>query len=75
MAETFKGLSGFVDDIFIYDTDAVQHAHHVRTFLQRCAEAEVLRSITWIVSLKQLVSFTWHGGHVLVCACKVLPLA
>ena len=36
MAEAFTGLSGFrriVDDIVIYDSNATQHAHHVRTFL------------------------------------------
>ena len=44
MAEAFTGLSGFrriVDDIVIYDSDAVQHANHVRTFLQRCTDKQI----------------------------------
>ena len=44
MAEAFAGLSGFrriVDDIVIYDSDATQHAQHVRTFLQRCADKQI----------------------------------
>ena len=34
MAEAFSGFPRIVDDIVIYDSDATQHAHHVRTFLQ-----------------------------------------
>ena len=44
MAEAFSGLTGFrriVDDIVIYDSDATQHANHVRAFLQRCAEKQI----------------------------------
>ena len=44
MAEAFAGLSGFrwiVDDIVIYDSDATQHANHVRAFLQRCADKQI----------------------------------
>ena len=44
MAEAFAGLSGFrriVDDIVIYDSDATQHANHVRSFLQRCADKQI----------------------------------
>ena len=44
MAEAFTGLSGFcqiVDNIVIYDSDATQHAHHVITFLQRCADKQI----------------------------------
>ena len=44
MAEAFAGLSGFrwiVDDIVIYDSDATQHAHHVRIFLQRCVDKQI----------------------------------
>ena len=40
MAEAFTGLSGFLR-IVIYDSDAMQHAHHVRTFLQRCADKQI----------------------------------
>ncbi len=41
MDEAFDGLPAFrhiVDGIVIYDSDANQHTHHVRQFLQRCAE-------------------------------------
>ena len=44
MYEAFQGLSGFrqiVDDIVIYDSDATQHATHVREFLHRCVEKKV----------------------------------
>ena len=44
MAEAFAGLSGFrqiIDDIVIYDSDATQHANHVRNFLQRCADKQI----------------------------------
>ena len=44
MAEAFAELSGFcpiVDDIVIYDSDATQHANHVRSFLQRCADKQI----------------------------------
>ena len=44
MAEAFTGLSGFrrnVDDIVIYDSDATQHAAHVRAFLQRCVDKQI----------------------------------
>ena len=44
MDEAIKGLSGFcriVDDVVIYDSDAVQHANHVRKFLQRCNEFKI----------------------------------
>ena len=44
MAKAFAGLSGFrriVDDIVIYDSDATQHANHVRAFLQRCADKQI----------------------------------
>ena len=44
MDEALKGLSGFrriVDDVVIFDSDAVQHANHVRKFLQRCNEFKI----------------------------------
>ena len=44
MAEAFAGLSRFhriIDDIVIYDSDATQHAQHVRAFLQRCADKQI----------------------------------
>ena len=39
--EAFAGLSGLrriIDNIVIFDSDATQHANHVRSFLQRCAD-------------------------------------
>ena len=45
MDEAFAGLSGFrhvVDDVVIYDSDATQHADHVRLFLQRCADRRII---------------------------------
>ena len=47
MAEAFTGLSGFrwiVDNIVIYDNDAIEHAYHAKDFLQRCT----YRQITWL---------------------------
>ena len=44
MYEAFQGLSGFrriVDDIVIYNSDATQHATHVREFLHRCAKKKI----------------------------------
>ena len=44
MSEALSGLSGFrriVDDMLIYDNDAVQHVSHVRAILQRCAERNI----------------------------------
>ena len=44
MDEALVGLSGFrriVDDIAIYDRDPEQHDHHVRMFLQRCADLNI----------------------------------
>ena len=44
MAEAFVGLTGFrriVDDIIIYDDNELQHATHVRQFLQRCADKQI----------------------------------
>ena len=41
MTEAFVGLTGFrrvVDDIIIYDDNELQHATHVRQFLQHCAD-------------------------------------
>ena len=38
------GLTGFrrvVDDIIIYDDNELQHATHVRQFLQRCADKQI----------------------------------
>ena len=44
MDEALAGLSGFrriVDDVVIYDRDPEQHDHHVRRFLQRCADLNI----------------------------------
>jgi len=44
MAEAFVGLTGFrrvVVDIIIYDDNELQHATHVRLFLQRCVEKRI----------------------------------
>ena len=41
MAEAFVGLTGFrrvVDDMIIYD---LEHAAHVKQFLQRCADKQI----------------------------------
>lgn len=38
MAEAFVGLTGFrwvVDDVIIYDDNELEHAAHVKQFLQR----------------------------------------
>ena len=48
MAEAFKGLSGFrriVDDFVIYDSNASEHEHHVKQFLQRCADFNISLNI------------------------------
>ena len=44
MDEAFAGLTGYrriVDDVVIYDSNPVQHVHHVKEFLQRCADQKI----------------------------------
>ena len=44
MAEAFVGLTGFrrvVDDIIIYDDNELEHAAHVKQFLQRCVDKQI----------------------------------
>ena len=44
MDEAFAGLAGFrriVDHLVIYDSNPIQHADHVRQFLQRCADCKI----------------------------------
>ena len=49
MTETFTGLTGFhhiVNDIVIYDSDALTHTEHVRIFLKCCADKNIALSLT-----------------------------
>ena len=60
MAEAFTGLSGFrriVDDIVIYDDDATEHAHHVKAFLQRCADRQIALNLDKCHFLQEEVTF------------------
>ena len=44
MAEAFVGLTGFrrvVDDIIIYDDNELEHAAHVKQFLQCCVDKQI----------------------------------
>ena len=60
MYEAFQGLSSFhriVDDIVIYDSDATQHAAHVREFLNRCAEKKITLNLDKCKLCESSVSF------------------
>ena len=60
MAEAFRGLSGFrriVDDFVIYDSNAGEHEHHVKQFLQRCADFNISLNIEKCQFFKQQVTF------------------
>ena len=60
MAEAFTGLSGFrriVDDIIIYDNDATEHAHHVKAFLQRCADRQIALNLDKCHFFQEEVTF------------------
>ena len=58
MDEAFAGLTGYrriVDDVVIYDSDANQHADHVRQFLQRCKERKItLNTDKWQFAQSQV---------------------
>ena len=61
MAEAFTGLPGFrqiVDDIVIYDSDATEHVHHVKAFLQRCANRQIVLNLDKCHFFQQEVTFT-----------------
>ena len=51
MDEAFAGLTGnhrIMDDIIIYDSEIMEHADHIRQFLQRCTEKHItLNVIKW----------------------------
>jgi len=71
MYEAFEGLSGFrriVDDIIIYDSDATQHAAHVREFLQRCAEKRITLNLDKCKFCEPSVTFA--GFRLLLQATK-----
>ena len=61
MAEAFRrGLSGFrriVDDFVIYDSNAGEHKHHVKQFLQRCADFNISLNIEKCQFFQQQVTF------------------
>ena len=38
-------MAGFRREGHIYDSDATQHANHVRAFLQRCADKQIALNI------------------------------
>ena len=60
MADAFADLSGYcriVDDIVIYDNGIVQHANHVRAFLQRCTDMDITLNMDKCISCQTEVTF------------------
>ena len=54
MDEAFIGLTGFrrvVDDVLIFDSNVEEHTNHVRQFLQRCTECEVMLNTSKFIIL------------------------